>query len=168
MLHPPHVSSLMLAYHTLSHRFFERVFPRFNKGINPLTASMMDEGWYVLYSLHSLQLYFLVSDLLPIPVLCMCRGDFYHLHCGLSCVLGCVYLALFYLIMILFTSYHQKFVKISHLLMSFIMSFQHFISIVMNIFTFVLKRQDGKCRGWSEPKTQISFHYLPSVPMKLN
>lgn len=117
---------------------------------------MMGRGWLVLYSLHSSQLFSLISELPPIPVFCKCRGtNFYHLHCSLSCVLGCVSFDLIYLIIIMISislpTFHQKLVKISHHLMFF----SHFISVVMNLFTLILEGQEGKCGDRSEPNAHV-------------
>ena len=84
----------------------------------------------------------------------------YHPHCSLSCVLGYIFFDLIYLIMILPT-FHQKLVKISHLLMSF----SHFISVVMNW----INSHSGRQMWWSvRSKSWQHLLYLPSTPVKLN
>lgn len=119
---------------------------------------MIGRGWFVLFTAFS---YSLISDLPPIPVFSQVLGGrgwggwwgkllpLYHLHCSLSCVLGCIFFDLIYLIMILPT-FHQKLVKISHLLMSF----SQFISVVMNLSTLIL---EGKCGHLSDPKADSIY-----------
>lgn len=112
-----------------SWQIFWKSIPQIQQRDKP--SNCIRNGWRLIRAVFSSQpsiIFFDFSSTSHSCSLYVVGVNFYHLHCGLSCVLGCAYLALFYLIMILFTSYYKKFVKISHLLISFIMSFQHFIS----------------------------------------
>lgn len=114
---PPTTPSLLT-------RWLERAAPGFTKGGDPLPAPRTDGGCFALCCLHSHQSYSLIAALLLLLVVFAWGkqgegwGELPPPTLQPSCVLGCVYLALIYLFMSL-SSFHQKSVKISCLLMSF-------------------------------------------------